>query len=111
VVTNLVDNAVKFSPSGGTIHLSLRTADAQACVEVVDEGIGIGPGDQARIFDRFVQLDGGNSRRKGGAGLGLSIARGIVEAHGGRIGVESHAGEGSTFYFTLPCEGTATPTA
>lgn len=103
VVTNLIHNAIKFTPAGGTIRVSACT-DAnpdEVVVKVQDTGVGIDPDDLPRIFERFYKTD--RARSGGGAGLGLAIAKHIVQAHGGRIWVESTPGQGSTFYFTLPC--------
>lgn len=100
VVANLVGNAVKFTPRGGTIAVRLRWDAAGARCEIQDTGLGIAAGDLPKLFQRFSQLEAGQAR--GGTGLGLAIAKAIVEAHGGRIGVESQPGEGSTFWFTLP---------
>ena len=103
VFTNLVDNAVKFTPPGGVVTLSLDTKDGMAQAQVSDTGIGITPEDQKRIFERFYQAD--RSRHSGGgrgSGLGLAIARQIVLAHGGQIWVGSSPGKGSTFTVTLP---------
>jgi signal transduction histidine kinase len=103
VFTNLIDNAIKFTPSGGVVTLSLDTNNGSAQVRVSDTGIGIAPEDQKRVFERFYQAD--RSRRGGGgrgAGLGLAIARQIVLAHGGKIWVGSTLGKGSTFAVTLP---------
>ncbi|MFN3432635.1 MAG: ATP-binding protein, partial [Candidatus Sericytochromatia bacterium] len=107
VLINLVGNAIKFTPDGGAIRVSARVDEgdgARPClrVAVIDTGIGISPADQARLFQPFTQLDDSNTRAVGGTGLGLSIAKALVEAHGGRIGVESEPGRGSTFWFTLP---------
>ena len=96
---NLVGNAIKFTPEGGTVRLTARPRDDVVQFSVSDTGAGI-PADQIpRLFDRFWQS---SRARKGGAGLGLTIVKGIVEAHGGRIWVESEVGVGSTFHFTLP---------
>jgi len=98
----LLGNAIKFSPRGGTITLEVQDAGEMILVSVTDTGVGI-PADQLdKVFDRFYQVDGSATRRFGGAGLGLAIARRIVEAHGGRIWAESAAGQGSVFRFTLP---------
>ena len=101
VVTNLLGNAVKFSPAEGTVTVKLtRQADVLEC-RVIDTGPGI-PADQVqRIFDKFQQV-AGQSRKKGGTGLGLTIARALVQEHGGRIWVESEVGRGSQFVFTVP---------
>jgi two-component system sensor histidine kinase VicK len=102
VLDNLIGNAIKFSPQGGTITLRLEDAGEMLQVSVSDSGIGI-PQDQIeRIFERFYQVDGSATRKFGGAGLGLAIVKRIVEAHGGRIWASSRLGQGSTFSFTLP---------
>jgi len=103
VFTNLVDNALKFTPSGGVISLSASVVNGEALVSVSDTGAGIPAESLALIFDRFYQADlsrGGGAKH--GAGLGLAIAQEIVQAHGGRIGVRSRLGEGSTFDVFLP---------
>lgn len=102
VLSNLVSNAIKYSPNGGRITVSGRFDDDYVYVAVTDEGIGIPPGEQERIFDRFYRVDSALSRRTQGAGLGLYLARSVVEAHGGQIWVDSRPGQGSTFVFTLP---------
>jgi len=100
VITNLVGNALKFTPRGGRIEIRLEALDASVRFAVADTGCGI-PSEQVdKIFDRFVQLEPTDRR---GLGLGLFIARSIVEAHGGQIWAESQPGSGSTFLFTLPC--------
>ncbi len=102
VLDNLLNNAIKFSPNGGTITVRLGTEKDMVRVEVSDTGIGI-PADKVdRVFDRFFQVDGSSTRRFGGAGLGLSICKQIIDAHGGELGVESEVGKGSTFAFTVP---------
>ncbi len=110
VLTNLIHNAIKFTPEGGRVRVRAYKADDHAVCEVQDTGIGIAKDDMARLFRQFSQLEGG--RQKGGTGLGLSIARSIVEAHGGAIGVTSEGpGSGSTFWFRLPAplRGAAAP--
>jgi len=104
VLGNLLSNAIEFTPEGGRVEIGAESADGDgwARIEVRDTGVGIDPGDQERIFEEFVSADEGVERRLGGSGLGLSIARRIVEMHGGDIGVESERSRGSTFYFTLP---------
>jgi signal transduction histidine kinase len=99
VLANLAGNAVKFTPSGGRVEVSAAREGDEVRVAVRDTGPGIAAEDLPYVFDRFWQA---RSTRRAGAGLGLAIARGIVEAHGGRIGAESTVGEGSTFAFTLP---------
>ena len=100
VVTNLVHNAVKFTPAGGVVTVSARPAGPHVRVSVQDTGRGIPAEDLGRIFERFYKAD--RARSGGGTGLGLAIARHIVQAHGGRIWAESVEGRGSTFFFTLP---------
>jgi two-component system sensor histidine kinase KdpD len=104
VLRNLVGNAVKYSPAGSTITVRGRGDMRQATLEVRDEGAGIPAADQERIFERFYRVDNRVSQEAGGVGLGLSLARGIVEAHGGQIWVESVSGAGSCFFFTLPIQ-------
>ena len=102
VLTNLVENAVKFSPQGGTITIKGETSGNKVSVTVADEGIGIPLRDQKRIFDRFYKVEDSLARPTQGTGLGLYICKTIIEAHGGRIRVESELGKGSRFTFTLP---------
>jgi len=102
VFDNLLGNAIKFTPDGGEISVAVREAGSMIEVCVSDEGIGIPEELQKRIFERFYQVDGSARRRFAGVGLGLTIAQRIVEAHGGKIWVESKMNEGSAFYFTLP---------
>jgi len=99
---NLLENAIKYTPAGGKVELSLRTADKQALVTVADTGIGIALEQTTRIFEPFVRLDDARSRETGGTGLGLSIARAIVLVHGGTLTVESQPGVGSRFTIRLP---------
>jgi len=100
VVTNLVHNAIKFTPVGGSVWVRAATRSDEAVVFVQDTGAGIAADDLPRIFERFYKAD--RARAGGGTGLGLAIARHIVQAHGGEVGVESVEGRGSTFRFTLP---------
>jgi two-component system OmpR family sensor kinase/two-component system sensor histidine kinase BaeS len=102
VLTNLISNAIKFTPPGGQIQVAARQERDHVLCEVVDTGDGIRPDDLPRLFQRFTQLDMSTTRQKGGTGLGLSICKAIVEAHGGHIGVRSELGKGSSFWFTLP---------
>src|SRR5262245_14649751 len=98
---NLVDNAVKYTPPGGSVRIVVRNGGPGPTIEVVDSGPGIPPDHRDRVFDRFYRIDKARSRDLGGAGLGLSIARWAVEAHGGRIDLESVEGRGATFRITL----------
>lgn len=102
VLINLVDNALKYTPSGGSVTVSAEELGAQVQVKVVDTGSGIPRADLPRIFERFYRVDKARSRATGGTGLGLSIVKHIVEAHGGTVGVDSDTGRGATFFFTLP---------
>lgn len=101
VVVNLVHNAVKFSPDGGEVRVTVGHTPDGVEVAVIDQGIGISPADRDLVFERFYKADRARVRG-GGTGLGLSIARHIVEGHGGRIRVESDEGRGSSFSFTIP---------
>ena len=107
VVTNLLSNAIKFSPERGLVTVGARRSGADLEIWVTDRGQGIAPEDVGRLFRKFQQLDGSNVRAVGGTGLGLAICRGIVEEHGGRIGVDSRPGDGATFTVRLPIPGTA----
>jgi signal transduction histidine kinase len=102
VLDNLLSNAIKFTPPGGRITLRMKAEPDVIVVEVKDTGVGIQEDQLYRVFDRFYQVDGSATRRYGGAGLGLAIVKQFIEQHGGRAGVRSKLGEGSTFYFTLP---------
>ena len=100
VFENLIGNAIKFSPPGSAVVMRAMPATGHVCFSVSDTGPGISPLDLPRVFDPFWQADDG---RRHGTGLGLAIAKEIIEAHGGSIGVDSELGQGSTFFFTLPC--------
>lgn len=99
---NLIDNAVKYTPEGGTIGVEITYPDSHFRIEVIDTGIGIPKEHLARIFERFYRVDKTRSRKIGGTGLGLSIVKHIVIMHGGEIEVESEVGKGSRFVITLP---------
>lgn len=102
VLLNLLENSLMYTPSGGRVEVGVQESEGMVVVSVSDTGIGIPPDDLPRIFERFYRVDRARSRKLGGTGLGLAIVKHIVEAHGGRVWVESEVGKGSTFYFTLP---------
>ena len=102
VLTNLVSNAAKFAPSGTKITVTAQAEDGQVVVSVADEGLGIALEHQAHLFERFYRVDNALTRSRPGTGLGLAICKGLVEAHGGSMWVESEPGRGATFYFSLP---------
>jgi signal transduction histidine kinase len=101
LMLNLVENAIKYTPSG-EIRLSLHKREGQVGLSVSDSGLGISKEDLAHIFERFYRVDKARSREKGGTGLGLSIVDWIVKAHGGYVEVQSEVGKGSTFTVWLP---------
>lgn len=101
-LANLIGNAVKFSGDGDVVVLEAAAGDDEVVFSVRDQGRGIPPDKLATIFERFQQVDSSDARQKGGTGLGLTISRGIVERHGGRIWAESEVGAGTTVRFTLP---------
>ena len=102
LILNLSDNAVKYTPPGGTVRLSLSKTENEAHIEISDSGIGISEEDLPYIFERFYRVDKARTRAHGGSGLGLSIAKWIVDVHGGRIHVRSQSGKGTTFHVILP---------
>jgi two-component system, OmpR family, phosphate regulon sensor histidine kinase PhoR len=102
VLQNLLDNAIQYTPAGGHIHVNAAAKGGEAVITVSDTGIGIPASDKERIFERFYRVDAARSREAGGTGLGLSIAKHIVEAHNGRLWVDSVIGEGSRFSFSIP---------
>ncbi len=104
VLVNLIENAVKYSPPGSPITISAQQRDHEVVVSVADRGKGIAPGDEQRIFDKFYRATVSNGTA--GAGLGLTISKGIITAHGGRIWAENRAGGGTRVQFSLPIEGT-----
>jgi signal transduction histidine kinase len=107
VVDNLIGNALKFTPTGGTVVVRLASHGGEALFQVTDTGIGIASEHLECIFDRFYQVDGSTRRTHGGCGLGLALVKEIVERHGGAVSVESQPGKGSTFTVTLPAAATA----
>ena len=102
ILSNLIDNALKFTPAGGAVTVRSSANGAFATIEVADTGIGIAPHDQERVFERFYRADKARSRDLGGTGLGLSIAKHLAQAFGGNVSVVSRPGQGSTFTVELP---------
>jgi signal transduction histidine kinase len=102
VLNNLISNAIRHTPAGGQVNICARRVDGGVSVSVIDSGEGISPVDLPHVFERFYRGEKSRSRASGGAGLGLAIAKGIVEAHGGQITVESDLGQVTTFTFFLP---------
>ena len=102
VLTNLIGNALKFTPRGGSVRVVLSRYQLGARIQVIDTGVGIGANELTRVFDRFYRGSRANEARGSGSGLGLAIVRSVVEMHGGRVMVESRVGSGSTFTVTLP---------
>jgi signal transduction histidine kinase len=110
VLRNLIDNALKYSPSDTTVHVRVEASDKDVRFSVRDQGAGIAPDKIALVWERFQQADMSDARPAGGAGLGLAISKGIVEAHGGMIGVDSAGpGGGSTFWFVIPGNQSPSP--
>ena len=101
VVANFIDNALKYTPSGGQINISITEEEREYRVNVKDTGIGLSQEDSLRVFERFFRSDRSRNKKNGGFGLGLSIAKNIIESLDGKIGVESELDRGSTFWFTL----------
>jgi len=102
VMMNVIGNAIKYTPDGGTIQVDAGVSGTMVWMEVADNGIGIPKKDRERIFDRFYRVDKARSRESGGTGLGLSIAREIVLRHGGTIALTDHDGPGTTIRIELP---------
>jgi two-component system, OmpR family, phosphate regulon sensor histidine kinase PhoR len=107
ILSNLVDNALKYTPAGGRVTLRWYADDQAAMLEVQDTGIGIAEKDQARIFERFYRVDRARSRELGGTGLGLAIVKHLAQAFGGSVGLDSVPKQGSTFRIRLPLARTA----
>ncbi|KRL59189.1 cell wall metabolism sensor histidine kinase WalK [Latilactobacillus fuchuensis] len=104
VVDNIMNNAIKYSPDGGVITCRLLETHRHVILSISDQGLGIPRKDLGKIFDRFYRVDKARSRQQGGTGLGLAISKEVIEAHHGRIWVDSQEGKGSTFYISLPYE-------
>jgi two-component system phosphate regulon sensor histidine kinase PhoR len=111
MLSNLLDNAVKYNRPGGSVRLRLERHDGHALVAVEDTGIGIPAESLPRIFERFYRVDKGRSREEGGTGLGLAIVKHVAQAHGGRVEVESRLGEGTAFRVVLPASPAAARSA
>jgi signal transduction histidine kinase len=101
-VVNILDNAIKFTPAGGTVAVAVKDRPGVVGIEVRDNGPGIPEADRDKIFERFYRVEKDRPRDAGGVGLGLAIAKWAVEANGGFIEIESRKGEGSTFRIVLP---------
>jgi len=104
-MTNLIDNAIRHTPSGGSVEVRSSVSDGLLEVAVADTGSGIAEEDLTYVFERFYKADKARTRGKGGTGLGLAIAKNIVESHGGWIRAESSLGKGTTMTFSIPYDG------
>lgn len=107
IIVNLLSNAIKYTPPEGHVWVEARPAGESVLVSIADDGLGISPEDQAQVFERFYRVRRPETDGIEGTGLGLAIVKSLVEAHGGEIGLKSHLGEGSTFYFTIPVASVA----
>ena len=107
VIDNILNNAIKYSPDGGKITVSMKTTDDQMILSISDQGLGIPKEDLPKIFDRFYRVDKARSRAQGGTGLGLAIAKEIIKQHNGFIWAKSEYGKGSTFTIVLPYDNDA----
>jgi len=108
-LSNLVKNALQYTNSGGIVQVNVGDESGYVKVTVSDNGVGIPSRDLSKVFDRFFQVEEHLTRKHGGMGLGLAVAKSMIELHGGRIWVESEAGKGSTFTFLLPIDGVVEP--
>jgi two-component system heavy metal sensor histidine kinase CusS len=99
---NLLDNAIKFTPTGGTIRIGLERSEGQACLYIADSGVGIPAEHIPHLFDRFYRVDPSRGQETEGTGLGLAICRSIAEAHGGQVRIESVVGRGTRATFVMP---------
>ncbi|MBU1752634.1 HAMP domain-containing histidine kinase, partial [bacterium] len=104
VIEDILENAIKFTPNDGRIMVSIKSEPGIVEIRVTDTGIGIDPVNHSKIFEPFYQVDSSTTRSTGGLGMGLAVAKDLIEAHGGDISVESHLGKGSTFIITLPVQ-------
>jgi signal transduction histidine kinase len=108
-ISNLVDNAIKYTPTGGQVRIQLTAENGLFRVAVSDTGVGIALADQAHLFEKFFRVKQRGSTQVKGSGLGLAIVKSIVERHGGRVWMESKLGQGSTFYMEVPREAGSPP--
>jgi len=99
---NLVENAIKYTPSKGNVHVSVHVRKDEMVFEVRDNGIGVSPVDQPRLFEKFYRSANREAKRERGTGLGLAIVKSIAERHGGHVGLTSQLGSGSTFFIAIP---------
>lgn len=102
VLDNIMNNAIKYSPSGGTITCRLMETHNNIVISIADEGLGVPKKDIPHVFDRFFRVDKARARSMGGTGLGLAISKEVVQKHGGKIWLESIENKGSTFFISLP---------
>jgi signal transduction histidine kinase len=102
VLINLISNAVKYSPDGGAVRVRMKQVESNVQVEIQDEGMGISPENQKKLFQAFYRVDNSLTYEVSGTGLGLAIVKAIVDQHGGRVWCESEVGRGSTFFVLLP---------
>jgi two-component system phosphate regulon sensor histidine kinase PhoR len=109
LLSNLIDNALRYTPAKGTICVRLDATEGRSVLQVADTGEGIPAGELPRIFERFYRVDKARDRQTGGTGLGLAIVRHVAEAHGGEVRVDSELSRGSTFTVTLPVAGPPGP--
>ena len=105
MIANLLSNACKYSPEGATATITAKEGPGLIQIDISDTGIGISDADQSKLFTKFFRADNSSTREESGTGLGLFITRHLIEAHGGKIWVESEEGKGTIFSFTLPQAG------
>jgi signal transduction histidine kinase len=104
-IANLVDNAIKYTPQGGSVHVSGELRDGSVVLAISDTGVGIAQADQVRLFEKFYRVKQRDTASIKGTGLGLAIVKSVVDRHGGRVWVISRLGRGSTFYLSVPAGG------